>query len=124
MAKIAVSATLGASLGEGNYNTSTGLKPDPVAAAAAAPDSTALAAAMAVLVADGASPTQAHVTTADAALTTFLAAQTVYTAAVQASVAGNLVLLIDTAVLTTSNAIRACIRAALQQAKNLGIVTS
>jgi len=36
-------------------------------------DTTALEAAMAVLVADGASPTEAHVTTADAALTAVLA---------------------------------------------------
>lgn len=42
------------------------------------PDATAFEAALAVLVADGASPTQAHVTTANNAYTTLKAAYTAY----------------------------------------------
>lgn len=124
MASRAIAVTLGAAVSpDGEWAASAGGQKDPVVAAAAVADSTALAAAMAVLVADGASPTQAHVTTANNALTTYLAAVVTYQTAVQASVAGNLVLIVDTAVLTTSNKIKGAVKAALQLLRNYGLFT-
>jgi hypothetical protein len=75
----AVTATFGASLPEGGVTLDSGSAPDPVAAKAAldvlvaaaqGAHKTSFEAALAVLVADGASPTQAHVTTANNAYTT------------------------------------------------------
>ncbi len=69
-----------------------------------------LEAAMAVLVADGALPTQAHVTTADAALTAFLAANT-------AEHTGQLVISYDTTL--TQNQIHEAVRLALKQIEGI-----
>lgn len=107
MAVSQIKVTLGADLGEGKFNTSASYGTDPVAAAVP------VAAALAVLVADGASPTQAHVTTLNSAYTTLAAA--ISTA--------NLTVQVDTAVITTSNGVKAAFQKALQAAKNLGIVT-
>jgi hypothetical protein len=64
----------------GNRRTSITIPPavKVAAAVAAVPSTTALDAAMATLVADGASPTQAHVTAANSALTSFETALTAY----------------------------------------------
>lgn len=124
MASRAISVTLGAAVSpDGVYCASAGGAKDPVVAAAAIADKTAFEAALAVLVADGASPTQAHVTTANNAYTTYAAAVVTYQTAVQASVAGNLVLILDTAVLTTSNKISSAVKAALQLLRNYGLLT-
>lgn len=72
MARFAASATLGNSSGIATFSGSGGCA-DVVNAATVATTRAALVAAMATLVADAASPTQAHVTTADAALTAYLA---------------------------------------------------
>jgi uncharacterized membrane protein len=123
MAVSAIKVTLGTSLGEGKFNSATSYPADPVVTAAAVPSTAAVAAAVAALVADGATPTQAHVTTLNTAWGTLLTAITTYETAVQSSASGNLVILIDTAVITTSNAVKWAISQALQAAKNLGIVT-
>lgn len=67
---------------------------------------TALAAAMAVLVADAASPTQAHVTTANAALPT---------------VQGDLQVSYDNTKITTVNQLKRACDALLQAARGSGI---
>lgn len=67
---------------------------------------TALAAAVAVLVADGATPTQAHVTTANAALP---------------AVQGDLNVSYDTAKITTVNQLKRACDALLQAARGAGI---
>lgn len=65
----------------------------------------ALVAAMAVLVADAASPTQAHVTTADAALTAYLA-----DAAPGVPANTDVVVSVDVANVVTRSALRAALR--------------
>lgn len=72
MARFAAAVTLANSSGVATFG-STGGCSDVVNGATVATTRAALVAAMAVLVADAASPTQAHVTTADAALTAYLA---------------------------------------------------
>ncbi len=67
---------------------------------------TALAAAVAVLVADGATPTQAHVNTANAALPT---------------VQGDLQLSFDSTKITTVNQLKAAFAQLLQAARGSGI---
>lgn len=67
---------------------------------------TALAAAMAVLVADGATPTQAHVTTANGALPT---------------VQGDFQVSYDAAKITTINQLKRACDALLQAARGAGI---
>lgn len=67
---------------------------------------TALAAAMAVLVADAASPTQAHVTTANAALP---------------AVTGDLQVSYDTSKITTTNQLKRACDALLHAARGSGI---
>ena len=109
MASTAIAVTLGAAVdADGNWAATAG--------STKTLDSTALAAAMAVLVADGAAPTQAHVTTANNALTAYLAA-------VSSNTGANLVLIVDTAVLTTSNKISSAVKAALQLLRNYGLLT-
>lgn len=67
---------------------------------------TALATAMAVLVTDGASPTQAHVTTANAALS---------------AVQGDVSITFDNAKITTINQLKRAFEKALQIARGSGI---
>jgi len=64
----------GAASAASSYSDVTAAKTATAAAVTAAPSTTAVAAAIGVLVADGASPTQAHVTTLNSAWTTLLAA--------------------------------------------------
>lgn len=138
MAVQAIKATLGQALPNGNFNSSAGNVNDPVAALATVVDTdivaydaaavdygtdkTTFETALGVLVADGASPTEAHVTAVDAAYDD-LAADYVALAAAYAtlkadvalvSLSGDAVLLIDTAVVTTVNGLKAIIRSLLQ----------
>lgn len=173
MAVSAIAVTLGVDLGEGKFNSSIGYAADPVAAvttqaallvtakakvvlAQTASDTVvanavsyaALAAtfatALGVCVSDGASPTQAHVTTANTAYTALAAAydtlstdittldtavdlavtdtNLVTLAALTTALGSNVIVLIDTAVITTGNAYKWAIQKALQAAKNVGIV--
>jgi hypothetical protein len=78
----------------------------PIFTSAGNDGGTALAAAVAVLVADGATPTQAHVTTANAALPT---------------VQGDLQVSYDTAKITTVNQLKAAFAQLLQAARGSGI---
>lgn len=112
MAVSAVVVTLGGSLGEGQYNSKHSFTTPIVA------DSTAFEAALATLVADGATPTQAHVTAVNSAWTTLKTAKVAY----ETATAGNLVVLVDAAVLTTSNAAKWALKRALQGLANIGIV--
>lgn len=86
MALYGFTASLNQSLGDGRYNVSIGGLGDP--SSVAAPSSAAVAADVATLVADGASPTQAHVTTLNTDWGTFLTAETAYRAAVGGAVGG------------------------------------
>lgn len=81
------------------------------AAQGSLPSTTAVADAVAVLEADGATPTEAHVDDLATAWTAYLAALATYSAA---SVSGNAVLSLDTAVVTDKNKVRAVLRAFMQ----------
>ena len=80
---------------------------------------TAVAAAIAVLVADGASPTQAHVTTLNGAWATLLAA--INTSVVGAS---DIAVTIDNTQFTTKNQVRVALRHLLYQAENSSAFTA
>lgn len=113
MAVDAVGVTLGTSLGEGRYNSiSAPSGGDPAAAIAAVEAAEVdVAAAVAVLVADGATPTQAHVTTLDAAHTVLAAA---ITSLVTVAGSANLTISVDTSVIDTRNKLHAAVAAALK----------
>ncbi len=120
MARIAFGATLGQSLGEGRFSSSSGsVAPAATSSAVAAGTlTTNVAAAVAVLVADGASPTQAHVNTLNTAwglLATAIAAADIATAA------ANVVLDIDTAVVTTRNGVSAAVRELMKTIEGSGL---
>ncbi len=123
MAVSAVGVTLGASLGEGKYNSRAApANADPAAAVAAVGAAEIpVAAAVAVLVADGASPTQAHVNTLNSAHTTLAAA--IAAAATAAPGTANLTVSVDLAVVTTRNALRAALRAAREFFDSAGLPT-
>lgn len=120
MAARAISVTLQAAANDGKFHALSKSIADPTVTAAAIADATALSAAMAVLVADAALPTQAHVTTANNALTSFLAAKLVYETAVQASVSADGVFIWNTTTVNTSNKVWSCISHVLQMLRNLG----
>lgn len=134
MARAAFGATLGGDLGQGGFSTSqVGCAPALTSATTADNDAgtasgtltTNVAAAVAVLVADGASPTQAHVNTLNTAwglLATAIATAKTSTAAAKVAAApANAVLDIDTAVLTTKNAVRATLRNIMHQVDGSGL---
>lgn len=74
MARAAVACKVQARLGNGTAVLTAHARPvDPVNGATIATTQAAVAAALAVLVADGASPTEGHVTTLDAAYTALVA---------------------------------------------------
>lgn len=115
MARLTVIGTLGQALGtEGAYNSRAGGGAD----IAAAVSTTAVAADIATLVADGASPTQAHVTALNGHWTTLLAAIT----AQQATVAGDVLVSVDQAVITTPAKFQAVWKALLQGFRNSGML--
>lgn len=98
MARRGFGVTVGQSLGDGQYPVSdTG-----------SDGGTALAAAIAVLVADAEAPTEAHVTTANAAHTVFITPHVVVT--------------YDTTAVTTMNQLKRALDAVLRRAQASGIV--
>lgn len=134
MARVAFGVTLGGDLGSGRFNTSGGsLPPNLTAATTADTDAgtaagtltTNVAAAVAALVADGASPTQGHVNTLNTAwglLATAIAQAKTSTAAAKVGVAAaNVILDIDTAVVTTQNGVRAAMRELMQTVRGSGL---
>lgn len=107
MARKGFQATIGASLGNGEYVVSAA----PGGAAKQGTTTAAtLAAAIATAVADAASPTQAHVTAIDAA----------YTALVVDN-AGDVALTYDTTAVTTLNQLRRGVEAIMRQAQSSGL---
>lgn len=138
MARRAVGVTLGQSLGEGRYSVSAGMvTPASVAAGTAKTDSTTaagtlttnVAAAVAVLVADAALPTQAHVNTLNTAwglLATAIAAALVSATAAEAAVnasAKDMVLDFDTTNIASMNAVKAALNSATQILRGSDAVT-
>lgn len=136
MARIAFGCTLGNDLGQGRFGSSSGAV-SPALTAATAADTAAgtasgtlttnVAAAVAVLVADGASPTQAHVNTLNTAwgllATAIAAAKTATAAAATAAAPANIVLDIDTAVVTTKNGARAAMREIMRTLDGSGMAS-
>lgn len=96
------------------------------AAQALAASTTAVAADVATLVADGASPTQAHVDTLNTDWGTFLTAYTAYEAAVNAlsttvaasSVSADVTLLFNAATVINKNNLRQAVNAVMARALN------
>lgn len=112
MARLILTSTVGSGVAASYGNAA---EPNGAIAAAVAlqPDPTAFAATLATLVADGAVPTQAHVTAVNNAYTTLAAAQTAYVAAVNglgATVSADVVLLINGATVLTKNKFREMVR--------------
>lgn len=111
MARYAAGATIlrREATGQTRISTSGGVS-DPVPATTYPTTYAALSAAIAVLVADGASPTQAHVTTANDALTAFAADL----AAGTPSANRDVIISYDAATVVTKTALREAVRSALQ----------
>lgn len=103
MARVGFGATVGASFGEGQYSIQAGSANTATAA---------VADAVAVLVADGASPTEAHVTDLNNAWTAYLAAAQ-----------KNVTLDVDNSVVTSMNALRRALDALLLLARASGKFT-
>jgi hypothetical protein len=123
MALAAFTATLNQSLGDGRHNVQRGGLSDP--SATAAPASTTVAANIATLVADGATPTQAHVTTLNTNWGTFLTSETAYRAAVATAIGGaDLTVLFDTSKFTTMNQVKAALDSILRAASGSGKFTA
>ncbi len=120
MARIAFGCTLGQSLGEGRFNSTSGSVPPASTSAGVAAGTLTddVAAAVAVLVADGACPTQAHVNTLN---TAWGLLATAIAAANTGAAAANMVLDIDTSVITTRNALRAGLRDLLRTVDGSGM---
>lgn len=133
MSRQSIQVTLGVGHGEGRYGSSarpTGPGADAssivadVATMVAA--QTPAAAAMAVLVADGATPTQAHVTTMNTAygtLATAVATVAADATALNAAVGGDVQIIFNTATITTVTQLKRAFDAALQAAASGGILT-
>lgn len=146
MARTAYKATLGTNLGDGQFLVDAAASPDTaddVATAVAAlatlttnvatakgADNTAVDNAISTLVADGATPTQAHVTTLNTAWTTLkadiAALSTTATSAALTSAtthsSANFFLSVDTAVVTSGNALRRLVDAFLRAAQASGML--
>lgn len=122
MARIAFGCTLGASLGEGRFGSNSGsVAPASTSSTTAAGTlTTNVAAAVAVLVADAASPTQAHVNTLN---TAWGLLATAIAAANTAAAAANVVIDIDTAVVTTRNGVMAAVRDLLRTIDGSGMAS-
>ena len=111
MARRTINITLGQALADGKFNSSATSATSAVAASIGTLQ-TDVEAAVAVLVADGVTPTQAHVNTAAAAWALLLAA---------INVAPNVVVDFDDAVVTSQNALRAAVAAALKDVAGSGL---
>lgn len=106
MSNIALTVTVGQSIGNGGYSITNGVLANPNGT----PPSTATVAAdIATLVADGASPTQGHVTTLNTDWGTFLTAETAFRGGVSALTA-NVTLLYDPSAITNMNQLRAALK--------------
>lgn len=129
MSKIALTVKVNQAKPGGDYSLAPGSAADPTAtisslstaiaaAVTATPDYTAVAADIATLVADGASPTQAHVTALNTAWGTYKTAADAYnadvaalsTTASAATVAADVTLVINLATVTNMNQVRAALR--------------
>jgi hypothetical protein len=121
--RVAFGSTLGQSLGNGRFNTTATGAATAIFLTTAADDAVGTAsgalatdvdAAVGVLVADGATPTEAHVTTLATAwslLATAIADAKTATAAAKALAApADAILDVNPAVLTTQNGVRAVLR--------------
>lgn len=108
MASLQLVATLGTN--SGGAPLSVGVR-SPGDNVATLPATTTVNTDVATLVADGATPTQAHVTTLDTDWTAYKAALTAYSAA---SLSGNFAVSIDLAAVTTKRQARACLDAIWQ----------
>lgn len=116
MANRVITVTLNQSI-PGGYSISTGTLADPNGT----PPSTATVAAdVATLVADGASPTQAHVTTLNTDWGTFLTAETTYRGGVSALTA-NASFFYDPSAVTTMNQALAILRAIEHRLRGSGL---
>lgn len=121
MALAAFTATLNQSLGDSQYNVQAGGLTDPTTTA---PVTTSVAADVATLVADGASPTQAHVTTLNTDWGTLLTAINAYTAASATAIGGaDVTILFNTSKFTNMNQVRAASNALLRSAAASGMFT-
>lgn len=121
MARTSFQVTLGSSLGEGKYNSSVATRDSVVTLTGTANGTlrTDVAAAVAVLVADGASPTQAHVNT----LNTAWGLLNTAIQAANAAATGDVVVDIDNATVANQNAARAAVRKALEGIAGSGLAT-
>lgn len=123
MALAAFTATINQSLGDGRYSVDAAPLTDP--SGTAAPSTATVAADIATLVADGATPTQAHVNTLNTDWGTFLTAETAYRAAAGTAIGGsNATLLLDTSKFTKLNQVEAAIKSLLQQVRASGRFTA
>lgn len=106
MSNVAITVTLNHAIPDGQFSTSNGTLADPNGTA---PSTTTVAADIATLVADGASPTQGHVNTLNTDWGTFLTAYTSYAGGVGALTA-NATFMFDPAAVTNMNQLRAILR--------------
>jgi hypothetical protein len=106
MSNVAITVTLNQALPGGQYSVSSGTLADPNGTA---PATTTVAANIATLVADGASPTQGHVNTLNTNWGTFLTAYNLYAAGV-GTLTANATFMFDPAAITTMNQLRAALR--------------
>lgn len=106
MTNIVITATLNQAIPGGGYSVSNGTIANPNGTA---PATTTVAANVATLVADGASPTQGHVTTLNTNWGTFLTAYTAYVGGV-AALTADVTLMFNPSTVTTMNQIRASLR--------------
>jgi hypothetical protein len=109
MARKSINLTLGQSLGGGKYSSSVASSDVP-----SFPATTTVAADVATLVADGASPTQAHVTTLNSDWGTLNTA----VAAVSTAISSDMSVVWDNAKITNLNQLRAALNAALLHAQS------
>lgn len=113
MATVATKITLGVRQGDGQYAAQASATAQPANASTAATE-----AAVAVLEADGALPTQAHVAALRVAWDAYVTAAGLLTAAPT----GNMVVLYDDAVITDGNKFKGALGAALQAARSRGLL--
>lgn len=134
MARSSINITVGAAKGYDGYSTSGGQADSGTDASTAVTDAAAMvaaqtpaAAAMAVLVADGASPTQAHVTTMNGLYTTLAAAVAACNTDIgnlNTALSAGVVISWDTTKVTSINQLKAAFAEALRAAQGGGILTA
>lgn len=119
MALVAVATTLKQSLGLG---ATYSVEPASAGTVGSAPATATVAADVATLVADGASPTQAHVTTLNTDWGTLLAAINTYVSQVNGST-GDVTLTINTANVTNKRQLQSALRDILARIDGSNILT-